>query len=903
MTAGLAVLRRDKACAAATGCTVLAAAWYVAYLIHPFGIPALGWLPSVVGVILFAGACRSTARAPGLSRVARRFWRQFAVGALLVGFGQAGRALRESYGSSQGDVGAPEMTAHLLAVAIFLWALLRLPLGLAGRRRWWTFSLDMGTVMVAGAAFTWHLAIRVALARTQDSMIMLLAALAAFSVAMVAVFVVGKVTLTGSTAVDGGALRLLGIAVVIGGLGSSPERLMVNGPSPVVVVVTVICPIAIAAAYRQRRAAITPRGAAAEGSDLTGAYPTSVSGRPPRRPFSLLPYVALAATCMLLLVTAGSAAARDRLVVAAACVLAALLVMARQTLALVENSGLLTELGYRERRFRSLVQNSSDLIVVADARGVLTYLSPGARRLTGRTPQQWHGRELREMLHPDDATELQRVSDALRGEAGAVGTCQVRLAWQDGSARWVELTLCNLLVDPAVAGLVGNMRDISDEREFQLRLTHQANHDALTGLANRELFQSRLDAAVVSHPADLAVLLIDLNEFKAVNDTLGHAAGDQLLLSVAERLVQSVRHDETVARLGGDEFAVLLRAEHDSAMAVIDRISVAFVEPLDLDGHRVTIGASIGVALGAAGSTAGELLRHADVAMYGAKQQRDCSPVRHMVHTPGLDLPLVSRRQLEDDLRRAIDEDELRLVYQPIVALADGRVVSAEALVRWEHPQRGLMDPVDFVPLAESTDLMVPLGRWVLGNACEQAADWLARYGERAPAVNVNISVRQLQAPGFPGEVMAVLAETGLPAHRLTVEVTERLAIEPGAPANALWMLHDAGVKVSMDDFGTGNLSLAVLDYCPVDELKLDRTFTAACQAPGRGRVASSVLRIADGLQANAVAEGVETDDQAHRLAEMGYRYAQGYLFSAPTSPERIEQMLDGQSVVMSTAG
>jgi diguanylate cyclase (GGDEF)-like protein/PAS domain S-box-containing protein len=408
-----------------------------------------------------------------------------------------------------------------------------------------------------------------------------------------------------------------------------PETMLpASAPSIVQVVVPLTCTLAIVAMCRQRR-----------------AVPATVrpAGTRSRRRFSIVPYVAVAASNVLLLVTAFTGTRADRIGVAAGVVVLSGLVIARQVFAFDDNSRLLdrldagmVELGDRERRFRSLVQNASDLITVTDATGRLSYVSPGALRLLGVPAEQWVGRPAAELVHPDDIDRAHEAFLGIAGTPGATTTCQLRLAHADGSYWWAETIMANLLDDPGVAGIVGNARDITEGRELQQRLRHQASHDSLTQLANRVLFSERVDRALAEGPADaVSVLLIDLNEFKLVNDTLGHAVGDALLVAAASRLAGAVGPNGTVARLGGDEFAVLV-GEHDTDRLVA-AIADAFAEPVYVDGRRLTVAASIGVATGTAGTTPAELLRRADVAMYVSKADRDGPPTRHARYRPSLD--------------------------------------------------------------------------------------------------------------------------------------------------------------------------------------------------------------------------------------------------------------------------
>jgi diguanylate cyclase (GGDEF)-like protein/PAS domain S-box-containing protein len=599
---------------------------------------------------------------------------------------------------------------------------------------------------------------------------------------------------------------------------------------------------------------------------------------------------------MLLIYVTAQPDRGDRLVAATALVCLVALVVSRQVLAFTDNSRLLRErdaglaaLAAREQRFGSLVRNSSDFISITGPDGLLTYVSPGAQRMLGLDPQAWTGRAAADFIHPDDLPLIERHYATIINVPSATTNYEARLQHADGSWRWVEVSNTNLTHDPAIGGIVGNARDITDERAFQQRLQHQAHHDALTGLANRTLFHHELRAALSTDPSRTAVLLVDLNDFKTVNDTLGHSAGDELITVVGHRLRDSVAAGGAVARLGGDEFAVLLRdiAEVDTRQSVYTVLD-AFAEPVDLAGYRTRISASIGVALADDAVTAEELMRRADVAMYAAKADRDGADSRWAAYTPALDTPLQHRATLQDELRAAIEGGQLRLLYQPIINAGSGQVTAVEALVRWEHPERGLLSPVHFVPMAEASDLILALGRWVLTEACVQASRWYAEYGLAAPTVSVNVSARQLHDPAFVEHLRATLVTTGLPPSWLTVEITETTAVHPQA-IDVLHQLHELGLRVSLDDFGTGQSSLSLLQSCPADEIKLDRSFTRTALAAGRRSVAVAVIEMATALNLDVVAEGVETAEEAEHLIRLGYHHLQGYHYARPDTAGNVE--------------
>jgi diguanylate cyclase (GGDEF)-like protein len=432
---------------------------------------------------------------------------------------------------------------------------------------------------------------------------------------------------------------------------------------------------------------------------------------------------------------------------------------------------------------------------------------------------------------------------------------------------------------------------------YQAQLRHRASHDDLTDLANRTLFElqtrSALEAMRTDHGYTLGLALIDLDDFKAINDRLGHAVGDALLVVVAQRLRECVRSDDTVARLGGDEFGLLLHGlSGDAATDVLHRITKALARPIRALGHDLLVRASVGLAEGWPDATPQELLRRADVAMYAAKER---GKGRHAVYDTRLEQHQAADAQLGAELRRALDRGDLSLVYQPIVRLPDGSWTGVEALVRWNHPERGPVAPDVFIPIAERTGLIVPLGDWILRTALRQGAEWFATFGPDAPGyLGVNVSARQLREPGFAGDVRAALADTGFDPERLVVEVTETAVFDGGVALDTLQNIVGLGVKVALDDFGTGHSSLGLLRTVPADSLKVDKSFIAGVgRASEEAVIATAMIQITNGLHLQAVAEGVETLEQAETLYRLGYRHAQGYHFSRPLTPLQVSTFVE----------
>jgi diguanylate cyclase (GGDEF)-like protein len=727
------------------------------------------WVPAVLATALAALACRRTGDEPGLDPVVRRLWRQLGLVCAISLAGVASDAADALLGWGTGMHSVRTAGLYVLAAFVLLWALLRLPIGLGRQReRLVRFVLDATIVTIAIGLFAWYYVFR-QLGSLGDSLRTAVPLLMLLLIGLTGALAFVKVAISGLGGLDRPAVRLLASAALIGCAGGALLPMIVGGNSGLDAAQLVVPATMLSvcfAADRQRRAAGVPRR------------------ERHRRPFSIVPYAAVAATDGLLIVVS-HASDGAVFVIAVAAVGLTVLVVARQLSALRQNSRLLSR---------------------------------------------------------------------------------------------VDANLLEL-------------------HRYQSELTHRATHDQLTNLANRALFEQESRAALgrVAVGETLSLALIDLDDFKGINDRLGHAVGDALLVVVSQRLRECVRGGDMVARLGGDEFGLLLHGlRSEEATDVLERIAESLTRPVHAAGHDLLVRASIGLAEAWPGAGPQELLRRADLAMYAAKER---GKGRYAVYDAELEQHEAADAQLGAEMRQGIDRGEFFLVFQPIVRLPEGQWTGMEALVRWQHPERGLVPPDVFIPIAERTGLIVGLGDWILRTACRQAADWLNCYGFGAPGeIGVNVSARQLREPGFAADVAQALAEAGLAPGRLMVEVTETAVFDGGVALETLRAVAALGVGVALDDFGTGHSSLGLLLNCPADTLKVDKSFVDDIGgATEEAVIATAMIQITNGLHLQAVAEGVETPEQADTLHRLGYRFAQGYHFSRPLTAEQVRARLDEQ--------
>jgi diguanylate cyclase (GGDEF)-like protein/PAS domain S-box-containing protein len=538
-----------------------------------------------------------------------------------------------------------------------------------------------------------------------------------------------------------------------------------------------------------------------------------------------------------------------------------------------------------ETRYRLMAENTSDMISRHSEGGIARYVSPASRALLGWEPWEMTGISAYDFIHPHDRDTVKEAQHVMIAER-TPATISYRMRNKRGEYVWFETTTRALMTSTGVVQeVIAVSRDITERRRAEEQIEYQAYHDALTGLPNRLLFKDRLTVALaharrVSRP--LAIMFLDLDRFKLVNDTLGHSVGDQLLRVVATRLASTLREEDTIARMGGDEFTVLLsRVDADGAAKIAAKLLETIALPIEIEGQELFITTSIGIALYPNdGESAETLLKDADNAMYRAK---DAGRNSYQLCTPAMNVRALERLALENSLRRALDRNELVLHYQPQVSLETGETVGMEALLRWQHPELGLVPPARFIPIAEDTRLIVPIGEWVIREACRQTKRWHAG-GLPGIRVAVNLSPRQFQQADLKRVIATALSDAELDPSFLELEITESTAMQNTERTVAfLTSLRDMGIKISIDDFGTGHSSLNYLRSFPIDSVKIDQTFVHQIESSQSDRaIIAAVIAMAHGLGLRVTAEGVETQEQLSFLRAEKCDDVQGYLFSKP---------------------
>lgn len=561
-------------------------------------------------------------------------------------------------------------------------------------------------------------------------------------------------------------------------------------------------------------------------------------------------------------------------------------------------TALLTEDLHRRRsahHFKALVEHSTDVIVVLDRRGRVTYCSPSSVTALGHTPFDIVGTSLGTLVHPDDRHVVEELVGLVRPDGSASRALELRVQASSGEWKTLEVTVTDLRDDPDVDGFVVNAHDVTERKHLEHDLRHRSLHDDLTGLANRVLFRER-----VAHALDLgrrsdtvtALLFVDLDDFKAVNDGLGHDLGDGVLKIIADRLSRMARMGDTAARLGGDEFGILLEnvTGAEDAMDVAQRLLAALQEPLEVEGHDIFVGASVGIALSNASIDSSDvLLRNGDVAMYYAKR---AGSGRIRVFDDAMYVNAFERMELRGHMAQALEGGELCIHYQPLVSLRDGDVLGFEALLRWDHPERGVVSPASFIPIAEESGLIVPIGSWVLHQAIHQLARWRAASG-RDLTMSVNLSPRQLEEDGMVDEVSNALLDAGVHPSCVTLELTESVGLEEEGRERFI-QLRQLGVSVAADDFGTGFASYAALQHLPFTTVKIDRSLIDGLDGPHDKALAQvrSIIEMAHATDLLVVAEGIERESQRATLAGLGCDIGQGYLLGRPVSTAAIDQLM-----------
>ncbi|MBN1171470.1 MAG: EAL domain-containing protein [Micromonosporaceae bacterium] len=810
-----------------------------------------------------------TWRLPGTTVPARRFWQTIAAGQALVGITLLVQI--PDFFDSPIPEPDPLMSAlRVLGLAMVVIALLRLPIAARNRHERIRLWLDAATVALSALLIAWYFSLS-ALPDTPSGRQMVESVLVTTTIAVI-VLAAAKVVISGGDTIGPMMPRVIGIGFVIEIIGIVATPLAEDRPHISVETLARVC------AYT-----VFVVGLAFES---TVEHARGAPRHAGKRKISALPYLSIASVGTLLVVELSNETSA-RLVLAAGTVALTGLVVIRQLGAFWENTRLLGRLAYQESRFRSLVQNATDVIGILDAEGIPRYLSPGIEHLTGRPAEDWVG--MRSLpAHEEDLATVAEAFERVLSDTGTAIEYDARIHHVNGEWRWVHVTQTNRLDDPAVRGIVTNLSDVTEIRAYHDRLAHQASHDALTELANRSMFSEAVQKAInrnnerccVGPPMEqgcLGLALIDLDNFKEINDTYGHTTGDGVLETVAERLRTGFRSQDLVARLGGDEFAVLLEDVNVSAVErIVNRTLTMMAQPMTISGHALRVRGSIGFAEALPGDSTEQLMHRADLAMYSAKT---AGKGRFARYTDLMAGHADDQPHQAEEFERAISRGEFVLHYQPIVSIPDRHIAGVEALLRWQHPELGLLSPMKFLKTAERLGAMAALGRWVLQEACRQEAAWLEHSPLSAPGyVSVNISPRQLREASFIQDVAAALASTGLPPNRLIIEISETAT--PHSPVlGILNAAHELGVRVALDNFGAAHSALYLVGEYPADQLKVDRSLLEAAEGQ---KVNAGISRVADALGLDVVVKGIETAEHVAQVERLGFRLAQGYHLGPP---------------------
>jgi diguanylate cyclase (GGDEF)-like protein/PAS domain S-box-containing protein len=759
---------------------------------------------------------------------------------------------------------------YLPLAAAALWmvraAALRMP--------WVQLSLDATIFVIGFGAVFWFLVVQPAAMHAQPGILKEALSEAYLALDSLCLLIFGVLLLTGSGRAGGwriSLLLLIGVATMfLGDIFWSLEK--VRGyylPGGLQDVLYLSCYLPIAAAGREQMRAVAMPGRGT--SRTSGALARS------------MPYTAMAAAFLVLIyISRGGLGGQATLMIGVVFALTSML-MFRQAVVL----------RMAEERYASLIANASDVIMIIGTDGVVRFASPAATRTLGSKPEEITGKNLADLWGGEDGERLRSFLDEIaRTPSGVVGPVELRI---ERAGRVIEGVGSNLSRDPAVRGLALNFRDISERKVLEEKLRQLAFHDPLTLLANRNLFRDRVEHALARSQRGetcAAVMFLDVDNFKNINDSLGHDAGDRLLQAVAQRILQTTRASDTVARLGGDEFGVLL--EGVRSPGEVQRVADALIDslgaPFSLDGREVRVTASVGVAYSTIDTAAKALLSNADLAMYHAKA---AGKNRHVAFQPQMQTVLHERLRLEADVGRALDGEEFFLEYQPIVDLGTRALLGVEALVRWRHPEAGILMPATFIHVLEECGQITALGRWVLKQACRDICAWRRSIASGAGLrLSVNISARHLQHGELVHDVLAALETSGFEAGNLVIELTEStMMYNTEVNLERFHRLKALGVKVAIDDFGTGYSSLSYLHRFPIDILKIDRSFVNGLTSSDDGpELARAVITLGETLGLDTVAEGIELEPQVAALLELGCVAGQGFLFAASRSLEQLSR-------------
>ncbi|HKV73397.1 MAG TPA: EAL domain-containing protein, partial [Gemmatimonadales bacterium] len=846
----------------------------------------LGFVPlNLMSALLFLLAARNIILDPGVRRALK-----------LLGFGYIavciGNLISISYILVRGESPAVSWADlfYMSDNGLMLAALLSFPLTRRIREEKWKFVLDAAMVLLGGAVVIWYFTVRPGESANQDPISTTILT-AAYPLASL-LLLLGIVTVLLREPIDRNrtAFGMLVASITISifadllfGLVQIDTGERSASWTDAVYLLMYLLAVASAELYLRHP---LPKN-------------TATSDRPSRsQALSPLPYLAMLMVYGLLLWAVLIHWAAPVSTLAIGALLMTALVVLRQLLAVRQNVRLLAETAARqnEARFRALVQHSSDVIIVVSAEAEIRFVSPSAARVLRYEPERLLGLHLPALLQPDDRDRCRRfVADAAIGR-GVLAPVELAFRQPDGSKLQAEIIATNLLDEPTVRGIVLNTRDVSERKRLESELKHQAFHDPLTGLANRALFRDRVSHALTlaqRQKRSIMVLFLDLDDFKKVNDSLGHSEGDRLLVAAAERFESCSRAADTVARLGGDEFAILIEdvPAPEGHEKLVERLTAAMARPFMLSGNEVHIKASVGIATATGEETADDLLRNADVAMYTAKRR---GKGRFATYESKMYSDIRERLEMEASLRGAIERSELVLHYQPIFHLRSGRIAGVEALLRWDHPRYGHLLPQHFVPLAEETGLIVTLGGWVLREACRQVQQWRHAYPELGLTVAVNISGRQLQELDMVKETSAALRDTGVEPSAVVLEITESVLMQQtGSVLEQLQQMKALGVGLAIDDFGTGYSSLSYLQRFPIDILKIAKPFIDEVGAGvERSALARAIIGLGDTLKLRTIAEGIEIAEQRSALISLGCEMGQGYFFAQAMPAAGVERLL-----------